>query len=255
MKEWKLEEITYRLVRERTYEVAVLPVGATEPHGFHLPYGTDIFGSELLADRVCEAAHGLGARVIQLPTIPYGVDANLMRFPLTLHVPQSTLDAIVMDIVGSLEHHGILKLVLFNGHGGNDFKPFVRSLYGRTKVFVCIVDWWKVGSDQWTKILDTVGDHAGELETSVALELFGELVHPAEAGDGATNPSRFEAINREWVSITRPWHLFTSDSGAGDPSRATREKGKACVDVVVDRIGAFIKELSVSRMDEAFPFQ
>lgn len=254
MKEWKLEEISYNHVRDHKYEVAVLPIGATEPHGFHLPYGCDIFGSERLAERVCEVAHALGARVILLPTIPYGADSNLLAFPLTIHANQSTLDAMVTDIVQSLEHHGIHKLVLFSGHGGNDFKPLVRSLYGRSKVFSCIIEWWKVGADRATEIFTSVGEHAGELETSVALELFGEFVQLNNAGSGAMNQSRFEAVNRGWVSITRPWHLLTKDSGAGDPRQATREKGRAYVDLVVDRLSRFIKALSDSAIDDRFPF-
>lgn len=61
-REWKLQEITYKAVQERDYEVAVLPVGATEPHGLHLPYGSDQFHTEIIADMACERAHRLGAK-------------------------------------------------------------------------------------------------------------------------------------------------------------------------------------------------
>lgn len=254
MKDWKLEELSYKNIRDQKFQVAVLPIGATEPHGLHLPYGCDTFGSERLAERVCEAAYALGARVILLPTIPYGADSNLLEFPLTIHVNQATLDAMVTDIVQSLEHHGIHKLVLFSGHGGNDFKPLVRSLYGQSKVFSCIIEWWKVGADRATEIFTSVGEHAGELETSVALELFGEFVQLNNAGSGAMNQSRFEAVNRGWVSITRPWHVLTEDSTAGDPRLADREKGKAYVDLVVNRLSRFITELSDSPIDAKFPF-
>jgi len=253
-KEWRLEELTYGMVKGRRFEVAVLPIGATEPHNLHLPYGSDAFHGEGIADRCCEAAHALGARVVLLPTIPYGVDSNQLGFPLAIHVGQPVLDAMVTEIVHSLEHHGILKLVLFNAHGGNSFKALVRELYGRTKVFVCLVDWWKTAADQWGGIFEQVGDHADEMETSVNLALNPGLVHMEMADEGATRESRFEAVNRGWVQISRPWHLLTTNAGVGDPRAATAEKGERVIQIVVERISRFLKELSDAEMDETFPY-
>lgn len=254
MKAWRLQELTYARVKGREFEVAVLPIGATEPHNLHLPYGSDAFHGEGLADRCCEAAHELGARVVLLPTIPYGVDSNQLGFPLAIHVGQPVLDAMVTDVLRSLEHHGILKLVLFNAHGGNSFKPLLRELYGKTKVFVCLVDWWKVASDQWADIFEHVGDHADEMETSVNLALNPELVHLEDADPGAVRESRFEAINRGWVEITRPWHLLTTNAGVGDPRPATADKGERVIALVVERVSRFLNELSETAMDEEFPY-
>lgn len=254
IRRWRLQEITYKHVREHNYEVVVLPIGSTEPHGLHLPYGSDAFHSGLIADRVCEQADRLGAKVLLLPTIPYGVDSNLMAFPLTIHVRQSTLNTIIGDIVRAIERHGIRKLVLFNGHGGNEFKSLLRDLYGETGVFVTLVDWWKVAADRLDEVFETVGDHADEMETSVDLALFGDLVHMEDADDGAVRPTRFEAINRGWVSITRPWHLLTRHTGHGDPRKASREKGERYIRVVVERLAQFIVELSNAAVDEVFPY-
>jgi len=252
---WHLQQITYKAVRERPYEVAVLPVGATEPHGLHLPYGTDALEVQGIAERICAAAHELGAKVILLPTIPYGVDTNMLQFPLAISLHQSTLDQIVKDVVDSLEHHGLRKLVLLNGHGGNDFNPLMRTLYGRTPVFISLVNWWTVAADLQAEIFDHPGgEHADEMETSLALALFGHLVHLEDAGDGAVRPTRFEAINRGWVTITRPWEKLTRDSSFGDPRQATAEKGERFMAVVVERISRYLKELSDAEMDEAFPY-
>jgi len=254
VKDWKLQELTYKVVRERRFEVAVLPVGATEPHNLHIPYGSDTFHGEKIAERCCEAAHTMGARVVLLPTIPYGVDSNQLEFPLAIHVGQPVLDAVVAEIVRSLEHHGIRKLVVFNSHGGNAFKPLLRELYGKTTVFLALVDWWKVGADQVAEIFEHPGDHADEMETSVGLALFGDLIHLEDADDGAVRPSRFEAVNRGWVQITRPWHLLTKNAGVGDPRAATAEKGERYVALVVERIARFLKELSEAEIDEEFPY-
>lgn len=254
VKEWRLDEITYGMVKEREFQVAVLPIGATEPHGLHIPYGSDAFHGQQVADRCCEAAHALGAKVLLLPTIPYGVDSNLMEFPLAIHVSQRVLDAMVTDVVRSLEHHGVRKIVLFNAHGGNAFKPLLRELYGTTRAWVCLVDWWKVALDQAGGIFEHTGDHADEFETSVDLALFGHLVHLDQADDGATRPCRFEAVNRGWAQVTRPWHLVTRNAGVGDPRQATAEKGQRVIQAVVERMSRFLKELSDAEMDEAFPY-
>jgi len=254
VREWRLDELTYKMVGQRQFEVAVLPVGATEPHNLHIPYGSDAFHSEKIADLCCKAALELGAKVVLLPTIPYGVNSTHLEFPLAIHVGQPVLDAVVTEIVRSLEHHGIRKFVIFNGHGGNDFKPLLRELYGKTSVFMALVNWWTVGSDHLKEIFSKPGDHADEMETSVGLALFGDLIHLADADDGAVRQTRFEAINRGWAQITRPWHLLTKNAGVGDPRAATPEKGRRYVEIVVERVARFLKELSDAEMDETFPY-
>ncbi len=97
-------------------------------------------------------------------------------------------------------------------------------------------------------------DHAGEMETSMGLAHFPRLVALEQADPGAVRPSRFEAVNRGWVEITRPWHLLTTNSGAGDPRAATAAKGEALTTLVAERIGRFLTELAASPLDETFPF-
>jgi creatinine amidohydrolase len=254
MEPWGLQELTLNETRKTKYRVAILPIGSTEAHGYHVPYGSDTFHSTAVAERVCSRVWQKHCKVLLLPTISYGVQGNTMGFPLTINVQQSVLDALVTDVVSSLEHHGIRKLLIINGHGGNDFKPLMRSLYGKTKVFVSLADWWKVGNDKMRDIFENAGEHADELETSVDLALVGNQVHLERAGTGGMNPSRFEAINKGWVSIARPWHLLTKDSTAGDPRKATREKGEAYLQVVVDRLAEYVLQLGKSRMDGRFPY-
>ena len=91
MRPWKLAEVNYGIVKEQSYEVAVLPLGATEPHNLHLPYGTDIFEADLVGEKICEAAWNRGAKVVLLPTIPYGTQTNQMQFPLAMNLNPATL--------------------------------------------------------------------------------------------------------------------------------------------------------------------
>jgi len=232
-----------------------LPLGATEPHNLHLPYGTDTFQVDVIADRSCSLAHEQGARVLLLPAIPYGTETNQMHFPLAMNLNPSTLARVITDLVDSLAAHGILRCVLLNGHGGNDLKWVLRELHRATPVRLFLCNWYKVASDVYSTIFEQKDDHAGEMETSMGLAHFAGLVELEEADAGATKPSRFEAVNRGWVEITRPWHLLTTNSGAGDPRAATAAKGEKLTALVAERIGGFLRELAQSPLDDDFPFK
>ncbi len=256
---WKLSETNYAAVKDRKFEVAVLPLGATEPHNLHLPYGTDSYESEVIGDRICAAAHDRGAKVILLPTIPYGTETNQMEFPLAMNVNPTTLAAMIGDLVASLVKHGIHKIVLLNSHGGNDFKPVLRELYGKSPARLFLCNWYAAMADVSKMIFAERDDHAGEMETSLALAYFPELVGKNADGSltadaGAVRPTRFEAVNNGWISITRPWHLLTTNSGAGNPHSATAEKGQQLMAAMVERFATFLVELSAAHLDGSFPF-
>jgi creatinine amidohydrolase len=256
MAEWVLAELTHAAVRERPWDVAVLPFGATEPHNLHMPYGTDTFQVEAIGRRACGYAFERGARVLLLPAVPFGVNTNHLQIPggLALSVTPTTLLKLLADLVDSLERQGVRKLVLLNGHGGNELKPLVRELHHRTGVFLCVCDWYRVAADQYPHIFKTTGEHADEMETSLGLAFFPDLLRPELAGPGTVRPCRLEAVRKGWVSITRPWHLATADTGIGDPAPATADKGRRLMDVVTERLGSFLVELAATPLDETFPY-
>jgi creatinine amidohydrolase len=252
---WRLDELNYGQVKAApAYEVAILPLGATEPHNLHLPYGTDTFQVEVIAARACAIAFQAGARVLKLPALPYGTETNQMKFPLAMNLNPTTLARVITDLVDSLAAHGVLRLILLNGHGGNDLKWVLRELHRQTPVHIFLCNWFRVASDVYPTIFEEKDDHAGEMETSMGLAHFPQLVFAEQADPGAVRPSRFEAVNRGWVEITRPWHLLTTNSGAGDPRAATAAKGEELTEIVAGRIGAFIADLARSPLDDTFPF-
>ena len=144
--------------------------------------------------------------------------------------------------------NGIRKIVLLNSHGGNDLKPLLRELNGKTPAHLFLCNWYQTLTDEYHEIFAEPDDHAGEMETSLALAYFPELVaqrrRSLAADEGRTAPTRFDAVNRGWVSITRPWHLLTTNAGSGNPHAATAEKGHRLIDVLVDRLATFLVELS-----------
>jgi len=256
MREWILEEQNLHGLRQHQWEVAVLPFGATEPHNLHMPYGTDTFQVRVLGERACEKAFKTGAKVLLLPTMPFGVNTNHLKVPggVVCSVNPTTLLTLLTDLVDSLERQGIRKLVLLNGHGGNELKPLTRELHHRTKVFLCVCDWWKMGADIMAEIFEKPGEHADEMESSLGLAFFNHLMFPELADEGKLRPTKIDAINRGWVSMTRPWHLATTNTGAGDPRAATAEKGRLLMDRCVERFAQFLTEMAATPMSDDFPY-
>jgi creatinine amidohydrolase len=134
-------------------------------------------------------------------------------------------------------------------------------MYGKTPVHIFLCDWFRgISADIQSELFDEPGDHAGAMETALALAYFADLVAldpktgQIRADDGAMTPMRFEALQQGWVSITRPWHLLTTNTGAGNPHTATAEQGRRLADVIVERLSSFLVELSASPLDETFPF-
>ena len=196
------------------------------------------------------------AKIVVLPTIPIGVNANLFGFPMTLHLSPTTQLAILKDIVHALEVHKIYKLVLLNSHGGNEFKALLREIYGKTKVHVFLINWWTLIEELINKVCeDKTGEHANEAETSWMMYLYPELVHLEWADEGKVRKPVLKGLEKGWAWMARPWHLLTVSSGYGNPKKANAEKGKILVEDAVDKIASFLVELSKAKIDQYFPYK
>lgn len=240
---WIVGESTWPAVREHRFEVIVLPWGACEAHNRHLPYATDNIQAESVAAEAARMAWAQGARVGVLPGIPFGVQTGQLDIPLSINLNPSTEALVLRDIVRSIEAQGYRKLVLLNGHGGNDFRQMIREIEPTTDVFTSTINWYAV-EDPKPHFSD-LGDHAGELETSVMLHIAPALVAPlAGAGDGAARESRLRGIREKWAWAPRQWTKVTDDTGIGDPSRATAANGERFFNAVCARIAAYFVELS-----------
>lgn len=240
---WLLSETTWKIVASTPYEVAVLPWGATEAHNFHLPYGTDTVHCESVAARAAQRAWKTGARVTVLPAVPFGVQTGQLDIPLCINMNPATQAALLADVAGSLERQGVPKLVVLNGHGGNDFRQMIRELQPRTHVFLCAVDWYRIVDPG--EYFEDLGDHAGEMETSVMMHIAPTLVRPlSEAGNGHARRPKIRAMREGWAWTPRRWTQVSSDTGVGNPARSSAEKGERYVAAAVERCGDFLADLA-----------
>ena len=240
-----LAETNWKTVSATDYQVAILPWGATEAHNYHLPYATDVMECDAVAAESARNAWEGGARVVVLPTVPFGVNTGQLDIKLCLNMNPGTQAALLRDLTSALEGQGIRKLVILNGHGGNDFRQMIRELQPHTRMFICALNWWTCVDAK--PYFDEPGDHAGELETSVMQHIAPELVLPlSEAGKGQSKQPSIAALREKWVWAPRPWSRVSADTGVGDPAAATPEKGGRFLEAVAARIGTFLIELAAT---------
>jgi creatinine amidohydrolase len=238
-----LAETNWKSVKDTAFEVAVLPWGATEPHNYHLPYATDNYETGAIAERAAEIAWNKGAKVIALPTVPFGVNTGQLDLRLALNMNPSTQLALLTDLASALAGQGVRKLLILNGHGGNDFKQMIRELQPRVDLFICAINWWTCvkGSEYF----DEPGDHAGEMETSIMMALKPEFLLPlSEAGAGKAKKFKLAGLRDGWAWTPREWTKVSSDTGTGNPKASTREKGERFFRAVTERIGGFLVDLA-----------
>ncbi len=246
-----LSDVTWKTVRTTDYEVAVLPWGATEAHNFHLPYGTDNYESAHIAGESARRAWAAGARVVVLPGIPFGVNTGQLDIRLCVNMNPGTQAAVLGDIARSLEAQGIRKLLILNGHGGNDFRQMIRELQPACEVFICAINWWNCVDP--TAFFADPGDHAGELETSAMMHIASGIMLPlSEAGEGRARKFKVTGLREGWAWAPREWSRVTDDTGVGNPAAATAEKGGKFLDAVADRISGFLVELAAADLDDMY---
>ena len=246
-----LKETNWKTCKDTEYKVAILPWGATEAHNYHLPYGTDNYETAFIAEKSAKIAWENGAKIIVLPGIPFGVNTRQLDINMTINLNPTTQMIVLQDIIESLEYHGIEKLIILNGHGGNSFKQMVRELQKDTEIFLATINWFEIGN--WADFFEGTGDHANEMETSLMQYAFPELVLPLEdAGYGDAKNFKLNGFKEKWAWAPRQWTKVTEDTGIGNPKAATPEKGKKYVEFISEKIARFFIEFTASDVNDMY---
>ena len=252
-RETDLSVSAYGIVRPLDYKVAILPWGATEPHNLHLPYLTDaILAHDVAVDAAVRASTLYNIRTMVLPPVTMGAQNPGQRdLKFCIHYRQATQYAILTDIVASLHHQGMRKLLIVNGHGGNSFKGMIRDLaVDFPDFFILSSEWFAVlPAREW---FDDPGDHADELETSVMMHYHPELVRLEEAGAGDAHPFALQGLREKVAWLPRHWTRVTQDTGIGDPRLATAEKGRRFAEAVAGKYASLLRDLAAVKDEAGF---
>ena len=238
--------------------VALLPVGAIEQHGPHLPLGTDATLAEGIARHAAEAV--TDAQVVILPTISVAKSDEHLDFPGVLTLDATTLQSVLMRIGHSVARSGIRRLVLLNAHGGNVpvLQTTARALRIEAGMFCVAAGWMSMGYPPGLIPEQEMRDgiHGGLVETAAMLHLRPDLVVMDAARDFIPN-SRKVAEENDVLRLLGPvsagWVMsdLNSDGVAGNAALATPEIGKALVDHAATRYARLLEE--VARYDIPFP--
>jgi creatinine amidohydrolase len=237
--EVRLERITGQAIEDGSFDKAILPVGATEYHGPHLPFGTDTIGAEVLSEAI---ARELGKTLV-LPAISYGVSHHHLPWPWTMSIRPDTMIAVIQDVAESLIHHGIQKLVIVTAHDGNPgpAEAAARILSQEHDMTVAILSGWqgkarKLLAPDW----DIDLDHAGQSEMSIVLYAAPET---ARLDLATEQPNQF---------MDHPLDVVGGFDGtvplgySGNAAAATAEEGAAIVEAITGLVVPFLRRLEAN---------
>ncbi len=250
------ESLTWEELEERLkiVDTAILPCGAIEQHGRHLPVDIDYFDAVYLARKVAEACSE--PKPFVLPPIPYGVSYHHEDFKGTLSVTNNALSAFVYDIGMGLARNGIKKLIILNGHGDNaPTLHYAAQMINRdAKIFVC-VDTGETSDVDISHLITTPNDiHAGEIETSTTLAIRPEMVKMDKAvNETLAFGSKFLDFDYD-QSVN--WYVRTSkisESGVmGDATKATADKGMKMWEIMIQQLVKFVESIKASDLEDLY---
>ncbi|MFC5367911.1 creatininase family protein [Salinirubrum litoreum] len=230
----RLADATWPEVAETNAELALLPVGSTEQHGPHAPLGTDSLHAESVAERTAEqyeATHD--EPCVVAPTLSVGVSAEHRAFPGTLCLSPDTFRSAVRETVGSLAQHGMRRVVVVNGHGGNvdALREVTATISREDEAYAVPFTWFEAVGEHSSRM-----GHGGELETALLRYTYPDLVREDRIAE-----ARERAVDRwgEWVSGVNLAHdsvEFTENGVVGDPGAGDAELGAELLELAVEAL-------------------
>ena len=245
------------LALDRSRAIAVLPLGATEQHGPHLPLSVDSdLAQHVLAGALDLArAQSFGASVLALPLQPVGFSPEHAKFAGTLSLRSTTLIQLWTELGEAVHASGVNKLVLFNAHGGQvgALDLVARDLRNRLGMLVVSVNWFGLPLGDEVHALFSAhehrfGSHAGDIETSMMLAIKPGLVDMAAAQHFAST-SEQRAASTEVLgngkSAKLAWQMqdINPAGAAGNAAAATAAKGQAVIDAASASLVKLLREI------------
>lgn len=253
--EYRYEKLTWPEINDAVElgKVCILPCGAVEQHGHHLPLDVDLVCPGGIAKG---AGQALPEKILVLPTICYGYTGHVMDFPGTINSNYTTFMEHVLDVTRSLAYHGFKKIILLNGHGSNmpnlDLVARRTNLETDAECLVCA--WWNLLTVDkkflpgWRESKFPGGcAHACELETSLYLYLDEENVRKDKIKSGVisfnedNNPFTWVDLFAAGPATVISWTSSYSDTGVlGEAELATKDKGERVYREAVKQLCSFV---------------
>jgi len=244
-----VSEPVHRLLAELTRDecrvvgtegVVILPIGATEQHGPHLPIGTDSFGAEHVARAAAAELHDRFP-VAVAPTLPYGSSHHHIPFGGTMSLSAETMLKVLMDLGQSLARSGFRRLFMVNGHGGNHELIVItaRDLALQEGIEVGACSWWALAADELSAAgagdLGAFPGHAGAFESSLVLALDASLVREPRPHRDSGTDSGSRSVNVP-VRIERPGTWQAIDGYTDSPDRGSAHLGELFLQVAITKL-------------------
>ena len=231
---------------ERSDPIVIVPVGATEQHGPHLPVNTDADLGAQIATRIAKASP---VPALTLPAIWAGFSPHHMAFCGTITLKQETLFAVVYDVLESLVAHGVSRILLLNSHGGNIalLKTVVDEVGIRLGVSPVYATYWHLISDLVPTLRRSeLGgmSHAGELETALKMVFAPDDVRSDAIEDVMIRGNEFHGVDMfaaNRIGIYRPFDTWSETGQIGAPSLATPETGERLLEAIVEQFVRLIQ--------------
>jgi creatinine amidohydrolase len=246
----KWNELKWQVISQLDRQIPVLiPLGSVEQHGRHLPLFTDTAQVQAIADRLDAK---LEQRVLTLPTLWLGSSDHHLDFPGTLSVRPSLYTEILRQLATSILGAGFQRLFFLNGHGGNEtpaaqaLAELVSSQGPAQHALLALASWWAVGKPDALQ-LDMASpsiSHACEYETSLMLYLHSNLVDLDAASDVEPVFDSAWITGEKRVSLFRRFSSMTKTGNLGKAKAASKRKGEAILQGVVDDVERFLIEFS-----------
>jgi creatinine amidohydrolase len=237
--------------------VVVIPFGAMEQHGAHLPLETDALIGRELACRLDAACEG---RLLVLPVQWLGLSTHHMDFAGTISASVDTYLALAAEMIDSIAHAGFRKILVLNSHGGNASALDVvltKLRLSRPSSRIVLVTYWNVAADQLRTLRESAEGgmgHACELETSLLLAVKPDTVHKGSfQPDGRWSTSRFlskDMLSSGSANTSRSFADISNHGAIGDPRTASAEKGERFFKAIVDQLRELVEELESGKIDE-----
>ena len=247
-KELSWEEIQQRV---RECNIAILPIGAMEEHGYHLPVGTDNYQIEEMCRRAAKkVADSVGAVV--MPCLRYGSTTSTRCFPGTVNVSPPTLIRFLMAQMEALYRGGFRRFIIANGHGGNSYPRQVGGAFIQEFEDAEIFFTGTFGLGLWERVSadpkNVMVGHAGEIETSLMLALRPDLVDMDRVTDGEMFGeflSKYAFVMDDDYGVGALQNRWqTMAIGArGRPYRGTKEYGEELLSEWVNRFAEMLEHL------------